>query len=58
MFVVKGFTGIHMKLDHILIVATDGYLERGTAPAAEAEAANRTWQVGFLLFYQDPMRLQ
>ena len=39
MFVVKGFTAIHMKLDHILIVATDGYLERGTAAKAEAEAA-------------------
>jgi hypothetical protein len=39
MFVVKGFTAIHMKLDHILIVATDGYLERGAAAKAEAEAA-------------------
>jgi len=39
MFVVKGFTAIHLKLDHILIVATDGYMERGTASAAEAEAA-------------------
>jgi len=39
MFVVQGFTAIHMKLDHILIVATDGYLERGTAAKAEAEAA-------------------
>ena len=39
MFVVKGFTAIHMKLDHILIVATDGYLERGTAAKVEAEAA-------------------
>jgi hypothetical protein len=36
MFVVKGFTAIHMKLDHILIVATDGYLERGAATKAEA----------------------
>jgi hypothetical protein len=36
MFVVKGFTAIHMKLDHILIVATDGYLERGAAAKAEA----------------------
>jgi hypothetical protein len=27
-----------MKLDHILIVATDGYLERGIAAKAEAEA--------------------
>jgi hypothetical protein len=34
----KGFTAIHMKLDHILIVATDGYLERGIAAKAEAEA--------------------
>jgi hypothetical protein len=39
MFVVQGFTAIHMKLDHILIVATDGYLERGAAAKAEAEAA-------------------
>jgi hypothetical protein len=39
MYVVKGFTAIHMKLDHILIVATDGYLERGAAAKAEAEAA-------------------
>jgi len=38
MFVVKGFTAIHMKLDHILIVATDGYLERGIAAKAAAEA--------------------
>jgi hypothetical protein len=37
MFVVKGFTAIHMKLDHILIVATDGYLERGVAAKATAE---------------------
>jgi hypothetical protein len=37
--VVKGFTAIHMKLDHILIVATNGYLERGTAAKAGAEAA-------------------
>jgi hypothetical protein len=29
MFVVKGFTGIHMKLDHILIVATDGSWSAG-----------------------------
>ena len=36
MFVVTGFTAIHMKLDHILIVATDGYLERGSAAKAEA----------------------
>jgi hypothetical protein len=28
-----------MKTDHILIVATDGYLERGAAAKAEAEAA-------------------
>jgi len=41
MFVVKGFTAIHMKLDHILIVATDGYLERGLAAKAEAEAGIR-----------------
>jgi hypothetical protein len=39
MYVVKGFTAIHMKLDHILIVATDGYLERGVAAKAVAEAA-------------------
>jgi hypothetical protein len=39
MYVVKGFTAIHMKLDHILIVATNGYLERGAAAKAEAEAA-------------------
>lgn len=39
MYVVKGFTAIHMKHDHILIVATDGYLERGAAAKAEAEAA-------------------
>jgi hypothetical protein len=39
MYVVKGYTAIHMKLDHILIVATDGYLERGIAAKAEAEAA-------------------
>jgi hypothetical protein len=37
MLVVKGFTAIHMKLDHILIVATDGYLERGVAAKAAAE---------------------
>jgi hypothetical protein len=30
-FIAKGFTAIHMKFDHILIVATDGYLERGLA---------------------------
>jgi hypothetical protein len=41
MFVVKGLTAIHMKLDHILIVATDGYLERGLAAKAEAEAGVR-----------------
>jgi hypothetical protein len=40
MFVVKGFTAIHMKLDHILIVATDGYLERGVASKAAAEIGN------------------
>jgi hypothetical protein len=39
MYVVKGFTAIHVKVDHILIVATDGYLERGAAAKAEAEAA-------------------
>jgi len=39
MHVVKGFTAIHMKLDHMLIVATDGYLERGITAQAEAEAA-------------------
>jgi hypothetical protein len=39
MYVVKGFTAIHMKHDHILIVATDGYFERGAAAKAEAEAA-------------------
>ena len=38
MLVVKGYTAIHMKLDHILIVATDGYLERGLAAKAAAEA--------------------
>jgi hypothetical protein len=38
MFMVKGFTAIHMKLDHILIVSTDGYLERGVAAKAAAEA--------------------
>jgi soluble cytochrome b562 len=43
MFVVKGFTAIHMKLDHILIVATDGYLERGLAAKAAAEAGNLNW---------------
>jgi hypothetical protein len=40
MFVVQGFTAIHMKLDHILIVATDGYLERGVADKAAAEIGN------------------
>ena len=40
MFVVKGFTAIHMKLDHILIVATDGYLERGAAAKAEADLSH------------------
>jgi hypothetical protein len=39
MYVIKGHTAIHMKLDHILIVATDGYLERGVAAKAQAEAA-------------------
>jgi hypothetical protein len=39
MYVVKGFSAIHMKADHILIVATDGHLERGVAAKAEAEAA-------------------
>ena len=39
MYVVKGFTAIHMKADHILIVATDGYLERGVAAKVKAEAA-------------------
>jgi hypothetical protein len=39
MFVVKGFTAIHMKTDHIVMVATDGYMERGAAAKAEAEAA-------------------
>jgi hypothetical protein len=39
MFVVKGFTAIHMKLDHILIVATDGYLERAVAAKAAEEAS-------------------
>ncbi len=38
MFAVKGFTAIHMKLDHILLVATDGYLERGVAAKAVEEA--------------------
>jgi len=40
MFVVKGFTAIHMKPDHILIVATDAYLERGVAAKAAAEAGS------------------
>jgi hypothetical protein len=40
MFVVKGFTAIHMKLDHILMLATDGYLERGIAAKAAAEVGN------------------
>src|ERR1700730_4187208 len=39
MYEVKGFTAIHMKLDHILMVASDGYLERGIIAQAEAEAA-------------------
>jgi len=39
MYVVKGFTAIHMKLDHILVVASDGYLERGIVAQSEAEAA-------------------
>jgi hypothetical protein len=39
MYVVKGYTAIYMKEDHILMVATDGYLERGAAAKAEAEAA-------------------
>jgi hypothetical protein len=39
MYVVRGFTAIHMKLDHILIVASDGYLERGITVQAEAEVA-------------------
>jgi hypothetical protein len=28
-----------MKLDHILVVASDGYLERGIVAQSEAEAA-------------------
>ena len=39
MYVTKGFTAIHMKHDHILIVALAGYLERGITVQAEAEAA-------------------
>jgi hypothetical protein len=39
MYVVKGFTAIHMKVDHILIVATDGHIERGVAAKMKAEAA-------------------
>ena len=42
MFVVKGFTAIHMKLDHILIVATDGYLERGAAAKVEAASSRHS----------------
>ena len=38
MFVVAGLTAMHMKLDHILIVATDGYLERGAAAKAKMES--------------------
>jgi hypothetical protein len=40
MFVVNGFTAIHMKLDHILIVATDAYMERGLAAKVAAETGN------------------
>jgi hypothetical protein len=40
MFVVKGFTAIHMKLDHILIVANDAYMERGLAAKVAAETSN------------------
>jgi hypothetical protein len=42
MFVVQGFTAIDMKLDHILIVATDGYLERGVAAKAEVDLSRRS----------------
>jgi hypothetical protein len=36
MYVVKGSTAIHMKLDHTLIVPSDGDLERAiTAQAAK-----------------------
>jgi len=41
MFVVNGFTAIHMKLDHILIVASDAYMERGLAAKVAAETGNR-----------------
>jgi hypothetical protein len=40
MFVVKGFTAMHMKLDHVLIVATDAYMERGLAAKVAAETGN------------------
>jgi len=39
MYTTKGFTGVHLKLDHILMVATDGYLERGISALAHQETA-------------------
>ena len=39
MYTTKGFTGVHLKLDHILMVATDGYLERGISAQAHQETA-------------------
>jgi hypothetical protein len=39
MYTTKGFTGVHLKLDHILMVATDGYLERGISVQAHQETA-------------------
>jgi hypothetical protein len=46
MYVVKGFTAIHLKLDHILILSTDGYLERGAAAKAKTEAAKLKTSAG------------
>lgn len=39
MYTTKGFTGVHLKLDHILMVTTDGYLERGISAQAHQETA-------------------
>jgi hypothetical protein len=39
MYTTQGFTGVHLKLDHILMVATDGYLERGISALAHQETA-------------------
>jgi hypothetical protein len=39
MYTTKGFTGVHLKLDHILMVAADGYLERGISAQAHQETA-------------------